>query len=231
MTDTTATSTASNIAFYGVSIEDRWPWPGNPPWPLTDANRQPMDRSTPLAIRTNPKYYYKYLRLTDLIGKKEGWSRAFYLPPGSETPIMLDRVNEGDMGVCAWTLFFSRPDNPDVQISTYRVDDPSLLTRVTNSSLQRMDQGVGIQCQIDDYPEAAPEAVTTSAQWTMRMGSCLVDTGSHYYGIRNTGTTTQVLICMASFNAEDIRTVMSSPVVRPLNLWMDVGSFGTDSGG
>jgi hypothetical protein len=224
----TTTATTSTVVFFGISVEDRFTWPGHPPWPVTDANQQPMDQSQPLAVRTNPKYYYKYLRLTDLSAKGEGWSRTFYMPPGTSTPIMLDRINDGDMGVAAWTLFFARPDNRDLQIKTYRVDDPSLLTRVSDSSLQRMDQGIGIQCRVDDYPEAHPDAVTTSAQWTMGLGSCLMDTGSHYYSITNTGTTAQYLVTIASFNAVDIRAVMASPVVRPLNLWVDLYSIGNN---
>ena len=224
----TTTATSSTVVFFGLDVQDRWPWPGHPPWPDTDATRQPMDRTQPLAVRTNPKYYYKYLRLTDLSSKGEGWSRTFYMPPGTETPIMLDRINEGDMGVCAWTLFFARPDNGDLQVTTYRVDDPSLLTRVNDSSLQRMDQGVGIHCQVDAYPEAAPQAVSTSAQWTMNMGSCIVDTGAHYFSVRNTGTTTQYLVSIASFNAGDIRALMSSPSIKPLNVWVDLYSFGTN---
>ena len=222
---TTTATTASTVVFFGVSIEDRWTWPGHPPWPDTDASRQPMDQSQPLSVRTNPKYYYKYLRLTDLSSKGEGWSRTFYMPPGTSTPIMLDRINDSALGVCAWTLFFSRPDNQDLQITTYRVDEPDLLTRVTDSSLQRMDQGVGIHCRVDDYPEAPPHAVSTSAQWNMSMGSCLMDSGKHYYSITNTGTSAQYLVTIASFNAVDIRAVMASPVVRPLNVWVDLYSI------
>lgn len=208
-------STTSTVAFYGVAIQDRWPWPGHTPWPLTDRAGQPMDQSQPLTLLTNPKFYYKYLRLRDLHSISEGWSRTFYMPPGTTTPLLLDRLNGGYLGVCAWTLFFARPENTNLVIRLHSVTDESQLTLLSDSPLQRISNDRGIMCSWNEFDN---QGIDTRAEWSMSQGSCLADTGANYFTVTNTGTTTQYLVTLASFNPRDISQIMESPVVRPLNL-------------
>jgi hypothetical protein len=176
-----------------------------------------MDPTRPMAVQGNPKWYYKYMRM--VLDNGTGWTRTFYMPPGSSTPIMIDRINENTHEVCAWCLYISRPDNQDIQVRTFDLIDPTAINVRSESQLQRQATLRGVFCQVENFNETDPENTTPAETWTMNQGSALMASGNHYFQIVNTGTTFQYLTTIASFNQYDIRNVLESPVVAAHRPW------------
>jgi len=209
--------TTTSTHFFGLDINSSSVWPGQPPIPEVDALGRPMDTSLPMAVQGNPKWYYKYMRM--VLDNGTGWTRTFYMPPGTSTPIMIDRINENVHEVCAWSLYVSRPENSNLQIRTFELIDPTAINLRTDSQLQRYATLRGVFCQVDQFNETDPENTTVAETWNMRQGSALMASGNHYFQIVNTGTTMQYLTTIASYNQYDIRNVLESPVVTAHRPW------------
>lgn len=228
MSDTTAT----NSRFFGLDINSPYTWPGYPPMSticrgaeLNNYGTTPFDTSQPIAFQGNPKFYYKWLRI--IPRTNSGWNRNIYLPAGTESPIMLDRVfmpcsgdQTGDhiTDVCAWTLFISRPDNQDCVITTYDPIDPELCGIQDTSAMIRanyrpQDRVQRFNCQDGGKMELSPDNAQEVGSWSMSQGSVVFSTGNYYFKLANTGTTDQTIVTLASFNNYDLKDVLESPVV------------------
>jgi len=210
----TITTDSGVSKFFGLDIDSPWTWPGYPRTPQMNSRLEPLDLSQPIQYQGNPRYYYKWLRVVIHNGSNlgNGWVKYIYLPPGTETPICLDRAIIGNFeAVSAWNLFISRPESQDCVVSIYTATSTML---VQKSSLQRAQVVELMNCQTADFPEADPAEATLIEEWPMTQGSALLDSGNVYFKIRNTGTQTQTLVSLGSFNQYDLKDVLNSPFVK-----------------
>lgn len=218
------TSTTSPPKFFGMDIDSPFTWPGYPRVPTVDSNLQPLDLTRPIQYQSTPRYYYKWLRVMPSSGSRgTGWVKFLYLPPGTETPITLDKAVTNDFeAVSAWCLFISRPDCQDCKISTYAVSTPLV---VQTSTLQRAQVVELVNCQTADFPEASPDGSQLIEEWSMSQGSALLDSGNVYFKVANTGTQTQTLVSLGSFDQYDLKDILTSPMItthRPFFLnWVN----------
>jgi len=215
-------STTSTSRFFGLDINSPYTWPGHPPMPTPDnCPGAELDPGKPVAFQGNPKFYYKWMRM--IPRTNSGWNRNLYFPPGSSSPIMIDQVPgaTGDpsvIDVCAWTLYIAQPDNQDCMISTYDVIDESKLQVFDTSEILQQaylpkNPQVRFNCQDGSHLETDPSNVRLVEQWSMSQGSVIYASGSYYFGITNTGTSTQCIVSLSSFNNYDLKDVLESPVV------------------
>lgn len=247
--------------FFGLDINSPFTWPGHPPLsrvvnmmqgltstPPTGSlagdgqlcvganavNAAGTDFTRPMAFQGNPKFYYKWMRM--IPRTNSGWNRNIYLPAGSTTPIMLDRVfsqGGGESGetltsICAWTLFISRPENYDCTITTYDVIDPSTVAPIdtTDSDMIRANYAPNsavqqFNCQDGGHLELTSENARALETWNMSQGSVVFSTGNYYFSIANNSTVDQTIVTLGSFNNYDLADVLQSPVVtthRPFQI-------------
>jgi len=197
-------------AFFGLDITGVGNWPGYPEVPKKTSQGLALDPLLPIQYQGNPVPYYKWMRIIPDSGV--GWMRFLFLPPGSRTPIAIDRaINSGHESVSAWSLFIRQPESEACVITTYSV----ATTRVVqHSRLQRAHLKQIINCQIADYPEADEEGAEARETWSMSQGSVLFDSGYHYYQVTNTGDQPAILCSIASFEPRDIKSIITAKTVK-----------------
>ena len=197
-------------AFFGLDITGVGNWPGYPEVPKRNSEGVILDTRLPIQYQGNPKAYYKWLRV--IPGSGIGWIRFLFLPPRSETPLIIDRaITDSHEAVSAWSLLIRRPESEGVRITTYTVTET--LT-VLDSRLQRADLRKIINCQITKFPEAIEESSTVAEVWDMTQGSALFDSGRVYFKVTNTLDIPQTLCSIASFEPRDIRDIISAKTIK-----------------
>jgi hypothetical protein len=207
--ETVSTITVEVSKFFGLDINSPYQWPGTPPVPKWDSNGERLDQDQPIQYQSNPKYYYKWMRI--IPGSGIGWVKHIYLPPGEETPIGIDRaITNGFEAVSAWCLFIQQPESIDCVVSLYTATTRQI---VTTSTLQRANLIQILNCQTADFPEADPDSATLLETWPMTQGSAILDTGNNYFSVKNTGTATQILTSLGSFDQYDLKDVLESTTV------------------
>jgi hypothetical protein len=200
--------------FLGLTVDSRYPFPEPVARPLADQQGNPLDPLQPVVTQTNPRWYFKWLRM--IPSRDYCWNRTFYLPPGTRCPITLDRAEvNGWTETAAWTLYIARPENASLVLNTYDLVDPNQYQLTSNSSLQRSHTTPNLYCQIDNYPEQSLDNVTLVESWPMSRGNMIYRSGNYWYDIENTGTEPAVLVTIASFLSADLQGLLESPIVSP----------------
>jgi hypothetical protein len=223
-------SSSSGGQFMIMDIQRTDLWPGHPPRPshvgawmlgkgskASTMSKEEIDQQA-IGLQVNPRPYFRWIRAV----LRNAWAYVRFLPPGSSIPIMRDRQGADYRDIAAWGLFIRTEENKDVVFNAWRIDDESVIQN-DELGFMRFRDGAHLRtvamCMNRPMQIVEPKDAILVEQWQMRDGSIVYDSGSKWYSMTNTGTTTATVVSLHSFNILDLEPLLLSPYSNTTSKW------------
>jgi hypothetical protein len=226
----TATNSSSTVTslFLTLDIDGQGPFP-EPTGYLPGTFSRPKlatqtgglvdDVTEPIGVAISPRWYMKWIRTQ--VFSREAWGRIWFIPPGASTQPTTDLQRNfvtGEQFTAAFTLFIARPDNSSVQVQSWATNTNTVIG--TSSGMMRFQTPMAIgSCRTANFPMLDTATASVDSAHTLGVSSCIFPTGSNWFNLVNTGTTTATVVTLSFTDIPSLDAILHAPLSKFRSPW------------